>query len=57
MPRLDHAAFEAPDPDRTARFYERVLGARVVKTEGHPVKAYVGTAAITYARGDDPRRA
>jgi len=20
MPRLDHAAFEAPDPDRTARF-------------------------------------
>jgi catechol 2,3-dioxygenase-like lactoylglutathione lyase family enzyme len=57
MPRLDHAAFEAPDPDRTARFYERVLGARVVETEGHPVKAYVGTAAITYARGDDPRRA
>jgi catechol 2,3-dioxygenase-like lactoylglutathione lyase family enzyme len=30
MPRLDHAAFETVDPDRTASFYERVLGARVV---------------------------
>ena len=31
MNRLDHAAFESPDPDGAAAFYERVLGARVVK--------------------------
>ena len=54
MPRLDHAAFEAPDPDRTASFYERVLGARVVKTEGHPVMAYVGTAGFAFHRPGGP---
>jgi catechol 2,3-dioxygenase-like lactoylglutathione lyase family enzyme len=34
MSRLDHAAFESPDPDAAAAFYERVFGARVVKVEG-----------------------
>jgi catechol 2,3-dioxygenase-like lactoylglutathione lyase family enzyme len=48
MPRLDHAAFETPDPDRAAAFYERVLGARIVKTEGHPVMAYVGTSGFAF---------
>src|SRR3954447_12120898 len=48
MPRLDHAAFETPDPDATARFYERVLGARVVKAEGHPVMAYVGNTGFAF---------
>jgi catechol 2,3-dioxygenase-like lactoylglutathione lyase family enzyme len=46
MPRLDHAAFESDDPDATASFYERILGARVVKTEGHPVMAYVGNSGF-----------
>jgi hypothetical protein len=31
---LDHAAFETPDPDATAAFYERVFGARVVNRSG-----------------------
>ncbi len=46
MPRIDHVAFETDDPDETARFYERVFGARVVKTEGHPVMAYVGNTGF-----------
>ena len=41
MPRIDHAAFETADPPATAAFYERVLGARIVKAEGHPVMAYL----------------
>ncbi len=41
MPRLDHVAVESPDPDRCAAFYERFLNARIVRTEGHPVMAYV----------------
>jgi catechol 2,3-dioxygenase-like lactoylglutathione lyase family enzyme len=48
MPRLDHAAFETPDPDRAAAFYERVLGARIVKAEGHPVMAYVGNTGFAF---------
>ena len=48
MPRLDHAAFESPDPDAAAVFYERVFGARVVKTEGHPVMAYVGNTGFAF---------
>ena len=48
MPRLDHAAFETDDPDATAGFYERILGARVVKTEGHPVMAYVGNTGFAF---------
>ena len=46
MPRIDHVAVEAADPDATAAFYERVFGARVVKAEGHPVMAYLGTTGI-----------
>jgi catechol 2,3-dioxygenase-like lactoylglutathione lyase family enzyme len=41
VPRIDHVAVESPDPDAAAAFYERVLGAEVVKAEGHPVMAYV----------------
>lgn len=48
MPRLDHAAFEIPDPEAAAAFYERVFGARVVKTEGHPVMAYVGNTGFAF---------
>jgi catechol 2,3-dioxygenase-like lactoylglutathione lyase family enzyme len=39
MPRIDHVAVETADPDAAAAFYERVFGAKVVKTEGHPVMA------------------
>ena len=46
MPRLDHIAVESPDPARCAAFYERFLGARIVRTEGHPVMAYVSSGAI-----------
>lgn len=46
MPRLDHVAVESPDPDRCAAFYERFLGARIVRTEGHPVMAYVQAGAM-----------
>jgi catechol 2,3-dioxygenase-like lactoylglutathione lyase family enzyme len=46
MPRIDHAAFETADPDGVAAFYERMLGARVVKAEGHPVMAYLGNTGI-----------
>jgi catechol 2,3-dioxygenase-like lactoylglutathione lyase family enzyme len=48
MPRLDHAAFESDDPDGAAAFYERVLGARVVKAEGHPVLAYLGNTGFAF---------
>ena len=48
MPRLDHAAFETDDPDSTAGFYERILGARVVKAEGHPVMAYLGKTGLAF---------
>ena len=54
MPRLDHAAFETPDPDGTAAFYERVFGARVVKTEGHPVMAYVGNTGFAFHERGGP---
>jgi catechol 2,3-dioxygenase-like lactoylglutathione lyase family enzyme len=46
MPRLDHVAVESPDPDRCAAFYERFLGARIVRKEGHPVMAYVQGGAM-----------
>ena len=46
MPRLDHVAVESPDPATTALFYERFLGARIVRKEGHPVMAYVQQGAI-----------
>jgi catechol 2,3-dioxygenase-like lactoylglutathione lyase family enzyme len=54
VPRIDHAAFETPDPDATARFYERLLGARIVKSEGHPVMAYVGNTGFAFHEPDGP---
>jgi catechol 2,3-dioxygenase-like lactoylglutathione lyase family enzyme len=48
MSRLDHAAFESDNPDRAAAFYESVLAARIVRTEGHPVMAYVGSGAFAF---------
>jgi catechol 2,3-dioxygenase-like lactoylglutathione lyase family enzyme len=54
MPRLDHAAFETQDPDATADFYERVLDARVVKAEGHPVMAYVGNTGFAFHEPGGP---
>jgi catechol 2,3-dioxygenase-like lactoylglutathione lyase family enzyme len=46
MPRIDHVAVESPDPARCAAFYERFLSARIVRTEGHPVMAYLESGAI-----------
>ena len=46
MPRLDHVAVESDDPERYARFYEQFLGARIVRTEDHPVMAYMQQGAI-----------
>jgi catechol 2,3-dioxygenase-like lactoylglutathione lyase family enzyme len=54
MPRLDHAAFESPDPDAAAAFYERVFGARVVKAKGHPVMAYVGNTGFAFHEQGGP---
>jgi catechol 2,3-dioxygenase-like lactoylglutathione lyase family enzyme len=52
--RIDHAAFESPDPDATARFYEQFLGARIVKAEGHPVMAYVGNTGFAFHEPGGP---
>jgi catechol 2,3-dioxygenase-like lactoylglutathione lyase family enzyme len=46
MPRLDHVAVESRDPAKCAAFYETFFGARIVRTEGHPVMAYVQSGAI-----------
>jgi catechol 2,3-dioxygenase-like lactoylglutathione lyase family enzyme len=54
MPRIDHAAFESGDPGATAAFYERVLGARVVAAEGHPVMAYVGATGFAFHEPGGP---
>jgi len=54
MPRIDHVAVETTDPDRTAAFYERVLGARIVKEEGHPVMAYLGATAFAFHEPSGP---
>jgi catechol 2,3-dioxygenase-like lactoylglutathione lyase family enzyme len=54
MPRIDHVAVETEDPDGTAAFYERMLGARIVKREGHPVMAYVGHAGFAFHKPDGP---
>ena len=54
MPRIDHAAFETDDPDGVARFYERVLGAKVVSAEGHPVMAYVGATGFAFHEPGGP---
>ncbi len=39
-------AFTTDDPDGLAAFYERILGARIVKAEGHPVMAYLGNTGL-----------
>jgi catechol 2,3-dioxygenase-like lactoylglutathione lyase family enzyme len=52
MARIDHVAFESDDPGAVAAFLERMLGARVVRAEGHPVMAYVGnTGFALHERG------
>jgi catechol 2,3-dioxygenase-like lactoylglutathione lyase family enzyme len=52
MARIDHVAFECDDPEAIAAFLERMLGARVVRAEGHPVMAYVGnTGFALHERG------
>lgn len=47
-PRIDHVAVEAADPENLATFYERFLGARLVKEEGHPVMAYLGNTSFAF---------
>ena len=54
MPRLDHVAVESPDPDSCAAFYERVLGARIVRKEDHPVMAYVEGGGSMAIHGQGP---
>jgi len=54
MPRIDHAAFETPNPRATAAFYERVFGARVVAAEGHPVMAYIGATGFAFHEPGGP---
>jgi catechol 2,3-dioxygenase-like lactoylglutathione lyase family enzyme len=54
MPRIDHVAVETGDPDTTAEFYEFVFGARIVKTEGHPVMAYVGNTGFAFHERGGP---
>jgi catechol 2,3-dioxygenase-like lactoylglutathione lyase family enzyme len=54
MPRLDHVAVESPDPARCALFYERFLGARIVRTEGHPVMAHLQRGAIAIHQQGGP---
>jgi catechol 2,3-dioxygenase-like lactoylglutathione lyase family enzyme len=46
MARIDHVAFTTEDPDRLATFYERILDARIVKAEGHPLMAYLGNTGL-----------
>jgi catechol 2,3-dioxygenase-like lactoylglutathione lyase family enzyme len=54
MARIDHVAFESEDPRAAAAFLERVLGARVVEVEGHPVMAYVGSTGFALHERDGP---
>jgi catechol 2,3-dioxygenase-like lactoylglutathione lyase family enzyme len=54
MPRIDHAAFESDDPRATAAFYERILGAKLVEAEGHPVMAYVGNTGFAFHERGGP---
>jgi catechol 2,3-dioxygenase-like lactoylglutathione lyase family enzyme len=46
MPRIDHVAVESENPEAAAAFYERFFEARIVRTEGHPVMAYLGTTSF-----------
>jgi len=54
MPRIDHVAVETDDPGSTARFYERMLGARVVEAEGHPVMAYLDNTGFAFHEPGGP---
>jgi catechol 2,3-dioxygenase-like lactoylglutathione lyase family enzyme len=54
VPRIDHVAVESDDPDATAAFYERLFGARIVKTEGHPVMAYLGQTSFAIHKSGGP---
>jgi catechol 2,3-dioxygenase-like lactoylglutathione lyase family enzyme len=54
VPRIDHVAVESDDPDATAAFYERLFGARIVKTEGHPVMAYLGQTSFAFHESGGP---
>jgi catechol 2,3-dioxygenase-like lactoylglutathione lyase family enzyme len=54
MARIDHVAFETEDPDDLAGFYERIFGARIVKTEGHPVMAYLGNTGLALHKPGGP---
>ena len=54
MPRIDHVAVETDDPEATAAFYERFLGARVVNAEGHPVMAYLGSTSFAFHEPGGP---
>jgi catechol 2,3-dioxygenase-like lactoylglutathione lyase family enzyme len=54
MPRIDHVAVETADPGGVAAFYERILGARIVKAEGHPVMAYVGNTGFAFHEPGGP---
>jgi catechol 2,3-dioxygenase-like lactoylglutathione lyase family enzyme len=54
MPRIDHVAVETRDPEALAEFYERIFGARVVKSQGHPVMAYVGNTGFAFHEWGGP---
>jgi catechol 2,3-dioxygenase-like lactoylglutathione lyase family enzyme len=54
MPGIDHIALESENPAASAAFYERLLGARVVQAEGHPVMAYLRTGALAFHETDGP---
>jgi catechol 2,3-dioxygenase-like lactoylglutathione lyase family enzyme len=54
MPRIDHVAVESDDPDAIAEFYERILGARIDKQEGHPVRALLGGTAFAFHETGGP---
>ena len=54
MARIDHVAVESPDSARCAEFYERFLAARIVRTEGHPLMAYLQAGAIAIHGPDGP---
>jgi catechol 2,3-dioxygenase-like lactoylglutathione lyase family enzyme len=54
MTRIDHVAVETANPDEAAEFYEFVFGARIVKTEGHPVMAYVGNTGFAFHESGGP---
>jgi catechol 2,3-dioxygenase-like lactoylglutathione lyase family enzyme len=54
MPRIDHVAVESPDPAGTASFYERILGAKVVAAEGHPLMAYLSVTGFAFHEPGGP---